>query len=120
VAGGASYVPLVKERFAAARGVAVAVADPGSVDLFGVPALFPPSSSDGSDAIAFVASAIASGGWAVLGIHGVSEQGEYLQLTQAAHDRVVRYLAEHRAEIWTAPFGEVARAVAACQSPSGK
>lgn len=117
---GESYVPLVKERFAAARGVGAAVADPGSVDLFSVPALFPPSSTDGTDAIALFERAAATGGWAVIGFHGISEQGEYLQLTQAAHDRIVAYLAEHRSEIWTAPFGEVARAVAECQSASGK
>jgi peptidoglycan/xylan/chitin deacetylase (PgdA/CDA1 family) len=120
VSGGVSYVPLVQERFAAARGVGAAVADPGSVDLFSVPALFPPSSTDGSDAIAFFERAAATGGWAVIGFHGISEQGEYLQLTQAAHDRIVAYLAEHRGQIWTAPFGEVARVVAACQSASGK
>jgi peptidoglycan/xylan/chitin deacetylase (PgdA/CDA1 family) len=119
VAGGASYVPLVKERFAAARGVGAAVADPGSVDLFSVPALFPPSSSDGSDVIAFVERAAASGGWAVLGFHGIGEQGEYLQLSLAAHDRIAAYLAEHRAEIWTAPFGEVARAIAECRARAG-
>jgi peptidoglycan/xylan/chitin deacetylase (PgdA/CDA1 family) len=120
VAGGASYVPLVKARFSAARAVGAAVADPGAVDPFNVPALFPPSSSDGSDVIAFFEGAVRAGGWAVIGFHGISEQGEYLQLSQAAHDRIARHLAEHRAEIWTAPFGEVARTVADCQSASGK
>lgn len=120
VAGGESYVPLVKERFRAARGVGAAVAEPQSVELFHVPALFPPSSSDGSDAIAFVERAVATGGWAVIGLHGVSQQGEYLQLSQPAHDSLVQYLAEHAKDIWTAPFGAVADVVAACQSAAGK
>lgn len=120
VAKSESYVPLVKERFRAARGVGAAVADPGSVDLFYVPALFPPTSSDGSDVIAFVERAVAAGGWAVIGVHGVSEQGEYLQLAQPAHDKIVAYLAEHTTSVWTAPFGAVADVVAACQSAAGK
>ena len=110
-----SYVPLVKQRFRAARGVAGAVADPTSVDLYDVPALFPPQSSDGSDVIAFIQRAAQSHGWAVIGVHGVSEAGEYLQLSQPAHDKTIAYLAEHQKDIWTAPFGTVADVVAACR-----
>lgn len=116
VAAGASYVPLVRERFRAARGVAPMVADPARVDLYQVPALFPPASSDGSDAIELFESAAQTGGWAVLGVHGVTEKGEYLQLGQAAHERILAYLAEHRAELWTAPFGTVADAVSTCRA----
>jgi peptidoglycan-N-acetylglucosamine deacetylase len=110
-----SYVPLVKERFRAARGVAGVVADPALSDLFNVPAWFPPSTSDGADVIAFIERAQQSNGWAVIGVHGVSEAGEYLQLMQPAHDKVVAYLAEHKNAIWTAPFGAVADVAAACQ-----
>jgi peptidoglycan/xylan/chitin deacetylase (PgdA/CDA1 family) len=116
VAGSESYVPLVKQRFRAARGVSPAIADPRSVDLLDVPALFPAPSSDGTDVIEFVERALASGGWAVIGVHGVSEHGEYLRLAQPAHDKIVAYLAEHAPSIWTAPFGAVADVVAACQS----
>lgn len=111
-----SYVPLVQARFRAARGVGAASALPQTVDLFNVPALFPPSSSDGSDVIAFVEGAVQSHGWAVIGVHGVSEAGEYLQLSQPAHDKIVQYLADHEAAIWTAPFGAVADQVTACQN----
>jgi peptidoglycan/xylan/chitin deacetylase (PgdA/CDA1 family) len=110
-----SYVPLVKERFRAARGVAGVVAEPASLDLFNVPAWFPPSSSDGDDVIAFIQRAEQSHGWAVIGVHGVSAAGEYLQLSQPAHDKILTYLAEHRATIWTAPFGTVADALIACR-----
>ncbi len=121
VKGMASYVPLVQERFRAARGVAGVVADPRSSDPFNVPALFPPSSKDGADAIAFIQRAEQSGGWAVLGVHGVSDEGEYLQLPLSAHEAILSYLAERRARIWTAPFGVVADAAAACrQSATGK
>ena len=110
-----SYVPLVQARFRAARGVAGAIALPDTVDLFNVPALFPPSSSDGSDVIAFVERAVHSHGWAVIGVHGVSEAGEYLQLSQAAHDKIIAYLADQKKRIWAAPFGTVADQVAACR-----
>lgn len=121
VKGMESYVPLVQERFRAARGVAGVVADPASLDPFNVPALFPPQGSDGKDVLAFIERAEQTGGWAVIGVHGVSEQGEYLQLPQAAHDSVLAYLAEQRARVWTAPFGAVADAALACrQSATGK
>ena len=110
-----SYVPLVKERFRAARGVAGVVADPAGLDLYNVPAWFPPSSSDGADVIAFIERAAQSHGWAVIGVHGVSESGEYLQLSQPAHDKIVAYLAEHQQTLWTAPFGAVADVVAGCR-----
>jgi peptidoglycan-N-acetylglucosamine deacetylase len=115
VKGMQSYVPLVQQRFRAARGVAGVVAVPEGVDLFNVPALFPPTSSDGSDVLAFIQRAEQSRGWAVIGVHGVSEAGEYLQLAQPAHDKIVAYLADHQKTIWTAPFGTVADAVAACK-----
>jgi peptidoglycan/xylan/chitin deacetylase (PgdA/CDA1 family) len=110
-----SYVPLVKQRFRAARGVAAAVAAPESVDLFDVPAFFPPPSSDGADVIAFIQRAEHSHGWAVIGVHGVSDAGEYLQLAQPVHDAIIAYVAEHTRTIWTAPFGTVADHVAACR-----
>lgn len=111
-----SYEPLVQARFKAARAVAGIVAQPERVDLWRVPSLFPPTDSDGSDAIALFESAQQSHGWVVIGMHGVSAAGEYLQLSQAAHDKIVSYLAEHRAAVWTAPFGEVADAIAACRA----
>jgi peptidoglycan/xylan/chitin deacetylase (PgdA/CDA1 family) len=121
VKAGQSYVPLVEERFAAARGVVPAVAIPEQVDLFNVPALFPPDGSDGSDVVALIERAQQSGGWAVVGVHGIDDDGAPLHMRQATHDRVVSYLAEHRAEIWTAPFGSVVSAVLACrQSATGK
>jgi peptidoglycan/xylan/chitin deacetylase (PgdA/CDA1 family) len=120
MAGSESYVPIVEQRYRAARGVTAAVAEPAKVDLFAVPALFPASSSDGSEVIAFVERAVSSGGWAVIGVHGVSEAGEYLQWAQPAHDKVLAYLAEHASTIYTAPFGTVADVVSACQSAAGK
>lgn len=112
---GESYIPLVQQRFRAARGVVGVVADPAHVDLFRVPALFPPSSSDGSDALELIARAEASHGWAVIGVHGVTEAGEYLQLSAAAHDKILGYLKAHADSVWTAPFGSVADAVLACR-----
>jgi peptidoglycan/xylan/chitin deacetylase (PgdA/CDA1 family) len=114
--GGESYVPLVQQRFRAARGVAPSVADPATVDLFNVPALFAPPSTDGQDMLDLVQRAEASHGWAVIGVHGVTEAGEYLQLSQAAHDKLLAYLEQHKSQVWTAPFGSVVDAVVACRA----
>lgn len=121
VKAGESYVPLVKERFSAARGVVPSVAIPEQVDLFNVPALFPPDGSDGSDVLALIERAEASGGWAVIGVHGIDDDGAPLHMRLTTHDKILKYLAERRAEIWTAPFGSVVSAVIACrQSATGK
>jgi peptidoglycan-N-acetylglucosamine deacetylase len=114
LAGRESYVPLVQARFRAARGVAGVVARPESLDMYNVPAFFPPPESDGGDVLSFIERAISNGGWAVIGVHGVSEAGEYLPWSQPAHDKVLAYLAERRADVWTAPFGTVADFVGRC------
>lgn len=111
-----SYVPLVEQRFRAARGVAPSFADPASVDLFNVPALFPPPTSDGTDVLELVQRAEANHGWAVIGVHGVTEAGEYLQLQKATHEKIIAYLGQHEQTLWTAPFGVVVDAVRACRS----
>ncbi len=110
-----TYVPLVEERFAAARGTTWAVAAPSSVDLFNVPSAFPPETSTGADIVALIQSAQANGGWVVVGMHGISAAGEYLNLSQPAHDAIVDYLVTSAGAIWAAPFGTVAEYVARCR-----
>ncbi len=110
-----SYVSLVQERFAAARGTTWAVAAPSTVDLFNVPSAFPPETSTGADIVALIQSAESSAGWVVVGMHGISSAGEYLNLSQPAHDAIVSYLTTSAAKIWTAPFGTVAEYVARCR-----
>ncbi len=103
-----SYVPLVSERFAAARTASSGVVTE-SVDLAHVPSSFP--TGDGAELVRLVKSAEARGAWLVLGFHGVG--GDYTPVSAEAHEALLSYLAEHRDVAMVAPFGEVA----ACFAP---
>jgi peptidoglycan/xylan/chitin deacetylase (PgdA/CDA1 family) len=107
-AGHESYVPLIKERFLAARGTSGSVATKG-VDLALVPALF--STGSGEQLVAPVAAAVAQGGWLVFGFHGVG--GDYLSVSREAHAALLAYLGSHADTVVTAPFGTIAACMAA-------
>jgi peptidoglycan/xylan/chitin deacetylase (PgdA/CDA1 family) len=100
-----SFIPAVKQRFAAARRVDSVVARP-SVDLYLTPGIF--MTSAGSALIARVAAAARTGGgWVIFGFHGVG--GDHLAVTREAHAELLAYLAAHRDTVWIAPFGTVAQ-----------
>jgi peptidoglycan/xylan/chitin deacetylase (PgdA/CDA1 family) len=109
-----SYIPLVTARFIAARGVVGVVADPRTVDLGNTPGYFPASTdTTGAAAIGMVTQARQRGGWIVFGFHGVG--GDYLITPQSGHDALAQYLADNKASVWTATFGEVASYIARCR-----
>jgi peptidoglycan/xylan/chitin deacetylase (PgdA/CDA1 family) len=107
-AGHESYVPLIKERFLAARGVNGSVAMKG-VDLSLVPGLI--STGSAEQLVARVAEAVAQGGWLVFVFHGVG--GDYLSVSREAHAELLAYLGSHTDTVVTAPFGTVAACMAA-------
>src|SRR5690606_29330573 len=76
-----SYVPLVAERFMAARSVEPRIARPESDELMLVPAHDGARPAD--ELLALVERAVAEGGWLVLLFHGVG--GDHLPVEQAAH-----------------------------------
>ncbi len=51
------------------------------------------------------------GGWAVFMIHGVGEGTHSLYMEKSRHAKLVAWLAENKARLWTAPFIEVAQYV---------
>jgi peptidoglycan/xylan/chitin deacetylase (PgdA/CDA1 family) len=51
------------------------------------------------------------GGWAVFMIHGVGEDTHSLYMEKSTHEKLVAWLAANKADIWTAPFIEVAQYV---------
>jgi peptidoglycan/xylan/chitin deacetylase (PgdA/CDA1 family) len=53
------------------------------------------------------------GGWAVFMIHGVGEGSHSLYMEKSDHEKLVAWLAGNKADIWTAPFIEVAKVVKA-------
>jgi hypothetical protein len=55
--------------------------------------------------------AVEMGGWAVFMIHGVGEGTHALYMEKSTHKKLVAWLAVNKADIWTAPFIEVAKFV---------
>jgi peptidoglycan/xylan/chitin deacetylase (PgdA/CDA1 family) len=53
------------------------------------------------------------GGWAVFMLHGVGEGTHSLYMEKSTHKKLVAWLAANQADIWTAPFIEVAKVVKA-------
>lgn len=51
------------------------------------------------------------GGWAVFMIHGVGEGTHSMYMEKSTHENLVAWLAANKADIWTAPFIEVAKVV---------
>ena len=103
-----SYIPLIKERFSAARGVAPAPVKAG-VDLYNVPATF--SMGPAETLIALAEQAKAQGTWVVYGFHGI---GADSNITPAdAHEALLTYLDEQSDAFYVATFGELA----ACFAP---
>jgi len=121
---GQDYSPLVAARFLAARTSDVGVADPRTVQLFHVP-LLDAGSQTAEQLKAMVDQAILAHGWLVVLFHGVGVeqtcpnldfnlQGcmiNYLTTTTDAHQALVDYLAQKQAQVWTAPFGTVAKSL---------
>jgi peptidoglycan/xylan/chitin deacetylase (PgdA/CDA1 family) len=123
---GMDFSPLVAMRFLAARVSMTAIADPATVALQKVPQL-DSGGRTGDQLKAMVDDAIAKKGWLVILFHGVGAetascpQGlgyapatctiNYLTTSAAAHETLVKYLAEKKAQVWTAPFKQVAQHV---------
>ncbi len=122
-ASGTNYSPLVAERFFAARVSDSAIANPAIVDLQRVPQL-DTGGKTGDQLKKMVDDAIAAKGWLVLLFHGVGAERascpgnlayapetcmiNYLTTSQEAHAALVQYLSEKKAQVWTAPFKDVA------------
>jgi sialate O-acetylesterase len=122
---GEDYSPLVAERFLAARVSVSGIADPKAVDLQHVPQL-DTGGKTGDQLKKMVDDAIAAKGWLVLLFHGVGSEAScngslayapdkcminYLTTSTEAHAALVEYLAAKKSEVWTAPFGNVAKLI---------
>jgi sialate O-acetylesterase len=121
---GTDYSPLVATRFLAARVSDSGIVPPGTVDLLHVP-LRDAGKKTGEQLKAVVDEAIAAKGWLVFLFHGVGAEQltcpgdlvfdlkgcmiNYLTTDTAAHQALIDYLAEKQAQVWTAPFGTVAK-----------
>ncbi|HSC89208.1 MAG TPA: polysaccharide deacetylase family protein [Polyangiaceae bacterium] len=93
-----SYVPLVQERFAGARGVVGKVITT-LTDAYDVPAYF--STGTAEQLIAIADNAVNQKGWVVFGFHGVG--GDHTPVEAAAHEALLAHLVE--ADIPVLTFG---------------
>jgi len=99
-----SYVPLVAQKFLAGRTTENQLAVPGTFPLAEVPCV--DAWSAGDQLVEWVKRAVEKGAWVVFMFHGVG--GDYITVSPENHRQLAEYLAKNKAEIWTAPFGEVA------------
>lgn len=121
---GEDFSPLVAARFFAARVSDDGVANPATVDLLHVPQL-DTGGKTGDQLKQMVDQAIAAKGWVVLLFHGVGTEASctglayapdkcminYLTTSTEAHAALVQYLVEKKTQVWTAPFGTVAKRI---------
>jgi sialate O-acetylesterase len=118
---GQNFSALIPPRFDAARGSAIKIADPKSVDLYHV-SLLDALGQTGDQLRAMVDQAIVQKGWLVILFHGIGVETtcpnldykpsvcmiNYLVTSADAHAKLVAYLDEKKSEVWTAPFRDVA------------
>ena len=98
-----SFVPVIKEKFSAARGVTEEIADPENVDLYDAPCFGVTCGAKGM--IDIVEKALETGGWAIILFHGIG--GDYISVEASAHREFLHYLAAEKKNVITAPFGEI-------------
>ncbi|PVM90986.1 polysaccharide deacetylase family protein [Caulobacter endophyticus] len=110
-AGGSDYLEALRASglVTYARGVVTTPddlkADVGRTDLMHVPARGFPDGVTGPQLIDFAKSAAAGGGMAVFLFHGVG--GDYLQVSNPAHQELLAWLKANPKEVWVAPLQEV-------------
>lgn len=100
-----SYVPVVAERFRAARAGGERPNDPAVTDLHCLMSLAAEDLSANA-LIQYVETAVDSGSWAIFTFHGVG--GDHLSVEADAFSALVQYLAEARDRVCTAPLIDVA------------
>ncbi|MEQ8936184.1 MAG: polysaccharide deacetylase family protein [Amphiplicatus sp.] len=105
IVGGEDYMDALRKS-----GLVTAVRDaggpqPAAFDPFNVSSRFFPETVTGAELIAYVEGVKEEGGLGVMGFHGVG--GDYLIVTEEAHQQLVSYLRAHEDEIWVAPFGDI-------------
>ena len=99
-----SFVDSIRPLFPAARGGGDIPETMNEMDLHNVPSwgVIDPS---GDELIAYVEEAVKKGTLAVFMFHSVG--GGYLNVSEEAHEKLLRYLEEQKPSIWTGTFLEV-------------
>ena len=106
-AGGESYVAAIKPLFVGARGVKSSIMQPDQVTLFDIDS-YVINGSSVEQLKTLVDDAIAQGGLLVFLFHGVG--GEHpLNVDNANHTALIKYLDKKREQLWVAPMVEIAQ-----------
>jgi peptidoglycan/xylan/chitin deacetylase (PgdA/CDA1 family) len=105
-----SYVPLVRQAYRAARGIADRLSDPWTEDLHMVAGIHG-DKRDRDGLIAMAEAALQQGSWAVFMFHGIDEGR--LTVSAADHEALLAHLGARSKELFVAPFIQVAEWVAA-------
>ncbi len=106
-----SYVGEIRARFIAARGVEGKMQTIGEIDPYGVGA-YMINGQSGDELLALVRAAMERNALLVFLFHGVG--GEHnLNVSLAAHSRLLHFLKENQKDIWVAPMIEIAESLRA-------
>ncbi|HCL30857.1 MAG TPA: hypothetical protein DIC52_20795 [Candidatus Latescibacteria bacterium] len=100
-----SYVPVVAERFRAARAGGERPNDPSITDLHCLMS-YAAEGADADDLIGYAQTAAQDGAWAIYTFHGVG--GDHLSVQAEAFSDLTRYLVDQRHRFWTASIIDVA------------
>ena len=103
-----SYVPLIEERFIAARGVEGEIRKQKG-RLMNVGAYFIEGPKEAL--IETAMRAMSEKGWLVFGFHGIG--GDYLSVSDQDHRALLQFLAMNKGSITVLPFGEAAQCMSA-------
>lgn len=104
-AGGEGYIESVSNQFIAARGVTGRELLPLSkVDLYNVQS-WAPDEHDGSELIAYIDDVIDNQTFSTITFHGIG--GDYLKVSNEAHELLLQYLSANQDKIWVATFKEI-------------
>lgn len=115
---GESFVNDLKTEFTGARSVGDQLYAMGTIDVFDI-AGFGVSDTTGEELIKKVKEAQASGALLVFLFHGVGG-GHGINVSQEAHDELVKYLKAHENEIWVTTMKEAVKNINANQKTSDK
>ncbi len=105
-AGDSSYVANVRERFVAARGVEGKMQTIDTIDLYGIGA-YMINGQSGDELVGLVKQAMRKNALLVFLFHGVGG-GHDLNVSRDAHRQLLRFLAEHKKDIWVTPLVDIA------------
>lgn len=111
--GDSSYIDLLRHDFVAARGVTAKMSKINQIDLFNIDC-YPVNGETGEQLIALVKKAMETNTLLVFLFHGVGG-GHSLNVSLAAHSRLLHFLQQNQKDIWIAPIIDIAEYVKAYQ-----